>query len=121
MSQDVAEQNIQMWKVKKLIKSLDSARGYVFVFIELTAMAADRVLYRAGTSMISLIIPPKVRRSQRPFCHLAHFSPPATGSNISCLGHVDAGIWYCEQHQVAGEQIVCPCSYHQYPAAPQVV
>ncbi|KAI6123247.1 peptide chain release factor eRF aRF subunit 1 [Pisolithus croceorrhizus] len=40
MSQDLAEQNIQMWKVKKLIKSLDSARG-------------------AGTSMISLIIPPK--------------------------------------------------------------
>jgi len=29
MSQDIAEQNIQMWKVKKLIKSLDSARGYV--------------------------------------------------------------------------------------------
>jgi len=29
MSQDLAEQNIQMWKVKKLIKSLDSARGYV--------------------------------------------------------------------------------------------
>lgn len=28
MSQDAAEQNIQMWKVKKLIKSLDSARGY---------------------------------------------------------------------------------------------
>ena len=25
---DVAEQNIQMWKTKKLIKSLDSARGY---------------------------------------------------------------------------------------------
>ncbi|EPQ58650.1 peptide chain release factor eRF/aRF subunit 1 [Gloeophyllum trabeum ATCC 11539] len=40
MSQDAAEQNIQMWKIKKLIKSLDSARG-------------------AGTSMISLIIPPK--------------------------------------------------------------
>jgi hypothetical protein len=30
MSQDAAEQNIQMWKVKKLIKSLDSARGLVF-------------------------------------------------------------------------------------------
>ncbi|KIY62510.1 peptide chain release factor eRF/aRF subunit 1 [Cylindrobasidium torrendii FP15055 ss-10] len=41
MSQpDVAEQNIQLWKVKKLIKSLDAARG-------------------AGTSMISLILPPK--------------------------------------------------------------
>lgn len=39
-TQDQAEQNIQMWKVKKLIKSLDAARG-------------------AGTSMISLIIPPK--------------------------------------------------------------
>ena len=26
--QDVAEQNIQMWRVKKLIKSLDAARGY---------------------------------------------------------------------------------------------
>src|ERR1700733_2430596 len=30
MSQDMAEQNIQMWKVKKLIKSLDSARGFVY-------------------------------------------------------------------------------------------
>jgi len=30
MSQDLAEQNIQMWKVKKLIKSLDSARGCVY-------------------------------------------------------------------------------------------
>ncbi|KZT51764.1 peptide chain release factor eRF/aRF subunit 1 [Calocera cornea HHB12733] len=38
--QDIAEQNIQVWKIKKLIKSLDTARG-------------------AGTSMISLIIPPK--------------------------------------------------------------
>ncbi|KAL5528961.1 SU2 [Sanghuangporus baumii] len=37
---DAAEQNIQMWKMKKLIKSLDTARG-------------------AGTSMISLILPPK--------------------------------------------------------------
>lgn len=32
----------QIWKVKKLVKGLDAARG-------------------AGTSMISLIIPPKVR------------------------------------------------------------
>ncbi|KAG8970824.1 Polypeptide release factor (eRF1) in translation termination [Tulasnella sp. 419] len=39
-TQDAAEQNIQMWKVKKLIKSLNTARG-------------------AGTSMISLILPPK--------------------------------------------------------------
>ncbi|KAG8899685.1 Polypeptide release factor (eRF1) in translation termination, partial [Tulasnella sp. 403] len=44
-TQDDAEQNIQMWKVKKLIKSLNAARG-------------------AGTSMISLIIPPKAQISQ---------------------------------------------------------
>ncbi|KAG9047606.1 Polypeptide release factor (eRF1) in translation termination [Tulasnella sp. UAMH 9824] len=43
--QDEAEQNIQMWKVKKLIKSLNAARG-------------------AGTSMISLIIPPRAQISQ---------------------------------------------------------
>ncbi|PWN28120.1 putative eukaryotic translational release factor 1 [Jaminaea rosea] len=39
------EQNIQIWKVKKLVKSLDNARG-------------------AGTSMISLVIPPKSQVSQ---------------------------------------------------------
>ncbi len=37
---DSAEKNIEMWKVKKLIKSLEAARGN-------------------GTSMISLIIPPR--------------------------------------------------------------
>ncbi|KAG8704091.1 Polypeptide release factor (eRF1) in translation termination [Ceratobasidium sp. 428] len=37
---DAIDQNIQMWKMKKLIRSLEAARG-------------------AGTSMISLIIPPK--------------------------------------------------------------
>ncbi|KAK0538462.1 translation termination factor eRF1 [Tilletia horrida] len=37
--------NIQIWKVKKLVKSLDAARG-------------------AGTSMISLILPPRSQLSQ---------------------------------------------------------
>mmetsp|Transcript_8397 Transcript_8397/g.8319 ORF Transcript_8397/g.8319 Transcript_8397/m.8319 type:complete len:440 (-) Transcript_8397:19-1338(-) len=37
---DAAEKNIEIWKVKKLIKSLEQARGN-------------------GTSMISLVIPPK--------------------------------------------------------------
>ena len=59
MSQpDAAEQNIQMWKVKKLIKSLDAARGYVFALIA-GGIWSDRA-NSAGTSMISLIIPPKV-------------------------------------------------------------
>ncbi|UZJ51387.1 hypothetical protein CBS101457_000707 [Exobasidium rhododendri] len=43
--QTEAEANIQIWKIKKLIKSLDSARG-------------------AGTSMISLIMPPKSQVAQ---------------------------------------------------------
>ncbi|KAJ3055599.1 Electron transfer flavoprotein alpha-subunit [Rhizophlyctis rosea] len=38
--QDSADKNVEMWKIKKLIKSLEAARGN-------------------GTSMISLIIPPK--------------------------------------------------------------
>jgi peptide chain release factor subunit 1 len=42
---DAAEQNIQLWKMRKLIKQLDAARG-------------------AGTSMISLVIPPKSQISQ---------------------------------------------------------
>lgn len=37
---EAADRNVQMWKIKKLIKSLEAARGN-------------------GTSMISLIIPPK--------------------------------------------------------------
>ncbi|KAN0075377.1 Peptide Chain Release Factor eRF1/aRF1 [Tylopilus felleus] len=60
MSQDMAEQNIQMWKVKKLIKSLDSARG-------------------AGTSMISLIIPPKDQISRASAMLTQEFG---TASNI---------------------------------------
>ncbi|OAD65992.1 hypothetical protein PHYBLDRAFT_178482 [Phycomyces blakesleeanus NRRL 1555(-)] len=40
MSQDNSDQNIEIWKMKRLIKSLEAARGN-------------------GTSMISLIIPPR--------------------------------------------------------------
>ena len=39
-SEDTADKNVEMWKIKRLIKSLEAARGN-------------------GTSMISLIIPPK--------------------------------------------------------------
>ena len=43
-SESDMDANIEQWKIKKLIKNLSAARG-------------------AGTSMISLIIPPKVRFS----------------------------------------------------------
>ena len=49
-----------MWKVKKLIKSLDAARGYQLFFSD-PASSSIFFSLRAGTSMISLIIPPKVR------------------------------------------------------------
>jgi len=44
-SQETADQTVQIWKVKRLIKSLEAARG-------------------AGTSMISLILPPRSQISQ---------------------------------------------------------
>ncbi|CAD6572822.1 MAG: Polypeptide release factor (eRF1) in translation termination [Cyphobasidiales sp. Tagirdzhanova-0007] len=44
-SQETADQTIQIWKVKRLVKSLEAARG-------------------AGTSMISLILPPRQQISQ---------------------------------------------------------
>ncbi|KAI5481148.1 peptide chain release factor eRF subunit 1 [Pseudohyphozyma bogoriensis] len=44
-SQDMAEQNIQVWKIKRLVQNLQKARG-------------------AGTSMISLVIPPRSQISQ---------------------------------------------------------
>jgi len=58
MSQDLAEQNIQMWKVKKLTKHLDSARGWVVIDFTMKHIVFTNV-NRAGTSMISLIIPPE--------------------------------------------------------------
>lgn len=57
---DSADRNVEMWKIKKLIKSLEAARGYTYVAVLLTR-------FSNGTSMISLILPPKdqVSRIQR--------------------------------------------------------
>src|SRR6266478_6877682 len=63
MSQDQAEQNVQIWKLKKLIKGLESARGYApqapSTLCLTTVLNRDQSC-SAGTSMISLIIPPRV-------------------------------------------------------------
>ncbi|GMF03935.1 unnamed protein product [Ambrosiozyma monospora] len=58
--EDEAEKNVQMWKVKKLIKNLQKARGN-------------------GTSMISLIIPPK---GQIPMIQKMLTDEYGTASNI---------------------------------------
>ncbi|KAH3683229.1 hypothetical protein WICPIJ_005805 [Wickerhamomyces pijperi] len=60
MDQDEAQKNIEIWKIKKLIKSLELARGN-------------------GTSMISLIIPPK---SQISFYQKMLTDEYGTASNI---------------------------------------
>ncbi|KAG7813691.1 hypothetical protein KL921_001237 [Ogataea angusta] len=60
ITEDEAEKNVQMWKVKKLIKSLEKARGN-------------------GTSMISLIIPPK---GQIPMIQKMLTDEYGTASNI---------------------------------------
>ena len=44
------EKNIEMWRIKKLIKTLENARGWEACLFVL--------LSRNGTSMISLIIRP---------------------------------------------------------------
>lgn len=70
-----ADKNVEMWKIKKLIKSLEAARGfvyyypnllvykfYLFFFCQYTNNFGNTIVqwnYRNGTSMISLIIPPK--------------------------------------------------------------
>lgn len=70
-----ADKNVEMWKIKKLIKSLEAARGfvyyypnllvykfYLFFFCQYTNNFGNTIFqwnYRNGTSMISLIIPPK--------------------------------------------------------------
>ena|SRR6266403_1447649 len=64
MSQDLAEQNVQIWKLKKLIKSLESARRCAPLApstLCLTAMLNRDQHCSPRTSMISLIIPPGVR------------------------------------------------------------
>jgi peptide chain release factor subunit 1 len=61
-----AEKNIEIWKVKKLIKRLEAARGN-------------------GTSMISLIIPPKDQVSRAAKMLAEEFVCPIPWSPYLCL------------------------------------
>ena len=59
-----ADKNVERWKVKKLIKSLEAARGCVKKAFETRSRPQANkgglpFAFRNGTSMISLIIPPK--------------------------------------------------------------
>lgn len=74
--EDSADRNVEMWKIKRLIKSLELARGYVSyaLFISSNCSCLQIIgdsfepfrssdptnhCFRNGTSMISLIIPPR--------------------------------------------------------------
>ena len=77
----------------------------------------------AGTSMISLIIPPKVR-SLRKYTHetrIPNKHLKRLGSNLSCVRNVNARIRYSVQHQVARQQTVRPRRNHFHPAASQTL
>ena len=67
-SDSTADKNVEIWKIKRLIKSLEAARGFVnlsviWLLIPSTWIELKYpyriVICRNGTSMISLIIPPK--------------------------------------------------------------
>ena len=72
----------QIWKVKKLIKRLEAARGN-------------------GTSMISLIIRMSHLESISFRTDVSALS--TQGSSIPCGENVGRGIRYCLQHQVASQ------------------
>ena len=55
--QESSDKNVEIWKIKKLIKSLEAARGYEHDRI--VAFFFTESFFRNGTSMISLIIPPR--------------------------------------------------------------
>jgi len=55
-----ADRNVEMWKIKKLIKSLEAARGFEQnLNIHRKSLQWVYSISSNGTSMISLIIPPK--------------------------------------------------------------
>jgi len=120
MSQDVAEQNIQMWKVKKLIKSLDSARGCFFLGqkfsdIHFWSITIELVLRWSVWSYLQKYVENTSSLSR---CECI---PNAPGSNISCFSHVDAGVRNRFEYQVSCQSVVCIGSHNQYSAAPEIV
>ena len=58
--QESSDKNVEIWKIKKLIKSLEAARGFVNIEFDLRMkMKKKSFRFSNGTSMISLIIPPR--------------------------------------------------------------
>ena len=61
--EESADRNVEMWKIKRLIKSLEMARGYAYtqhtVWLLYDTISLILRSFRNGTSMISLIIPPR--------------------------------------------------------------
>lgn len=52
-----AEKNIEIWKVKKLIKRLEAARGngtsMISLIIRMSSPAADRTWWRCATGLLT--------------------------------------------------------------------
>lgn len=57
--QESSDKNVEIWKIKKLIKSLELARGFARWICFRFPYRLSSSLIRNGTSMISLITPPR--------------------------------------------------------------
>jgi hypothetical protein len=113
-----AEKNIEIWKVKKLIKRLEAARGN-------------------GTSMISLIIRKCLSGAKTRICAHTYLQLPRTKfpvrrrcwqkntygtalfSALNLLLTMDAGT--CFKHQVARQSSICALGNHFNPAETEAV
>jgi hypothetical protein len=80
-AQNEAEKNIEIWKVKKLIKRLETARGN-------------------GTSMISLIIR---KANSLIYTVVLTFPCSAQGPSLPSGKDVGRGIWNRVKYQVPGQ------------------
>ena len=115
-----ADKNVEIWKVKKLIKSLEAARGNLIIIFPIFLFSCVFVAlyfpmnYKLwcsgnGTSMISLIIPPGDQA-----CVSLNLSSSTENSNypnsLDFPSVQDVGRWIRDslQHQVQGQQVDAP-------------
>ena len=110
-----ADKNVEIWKVKKLIKSLEAARGNLIIIFPIFVLLcicgwfifSDELWCSGnGTSMISLIIPPGdqacVSLNISSVAEISHYPDSLDFPSVQ-----DVGRWVRNslQHQVQGQQV----------------
>lgn len=96
---EALDANIAVWKLKQLVKGLQAARG-------------------AGTSMISLIIPPRAQISQ-----ITNMLTQEYGTGqfklLSSLHKFLTNSSF--QHQITSQQTLRPWCHHFHPTTTQII